>query len=141
MKGDLKRGNIRIIAKVIIQSWAFLYNGAILGLEFHWVTGLLSCVSTAQPASRTVLPILFGGQYRSTDLPIMFLAGRGPLWKHNSNRMSKKQGKRRERIQETENWLRLHALPYVWIVTIIAVVTHHEHIVLWYTLQCKLTLL
>lgn len=60
------------------------FNGAILGLEFHSLTALLSCVSTAQPASRTVPPILYGGQYRSTDLPIIFLAGRGPLSKHNS---------------------------------------------------------
>lgn len=38
----------------------------------------LSCFSVAQPSGRTVLPILLGGQYRKTDLPIMFLAGREP---------------------------------------------------------------
>lgn len=41
--------------------------------------GLLSCLSTAQPASETVPPIRFGGQYRKIDLPNIFLAGREPL--------------------------------------------------------------
>lgn len=36
-------------------------------------------LSFGQLSSRTVLPILAGGQYLNTDLPSMFLAGRGPL--------------------------------------------------------------
>ena len=40
---------------------------------------LFSGLSMAQPEGRIVLPILDGGQYRNTDLPIMFFEGRGPL--------------------------------------------------------------
>ena len=46
---------------------------------------VVSClVSTGQLSSETVPAILFGGQYRNTDLPMIFLAGRGPLTKANS---------------------------------------------------------
>lgn len=53
-----------------ISKPGYIYSGALT---------LSSCLSTAQPRSSTVPPILFGGQYRNTDLPMIFLAGRGPL--------------------------------------------------------------
>jgi len=41
-------------------------------------------VSTLQLSLETVPAILFGGQYRNTDLPMMFFDGRGPLTKSHS---------------------------------------------------------
>lgn len=52
----------------------------IMRIIYHWVAGAVSCcLSTAHPVSRTVPPILFGGQYLNTDLPSIFFAGNGPL--------------------------------------------------------------
>jgi len=54
----------------------------------HWegtAVSVLSCVvSTLQLSLETVPAILFGGQYRNTDLPMMFFDGRGPLTKSHS---------------------------------------------------------
>lgn len=56
---------------------------------------LSTSLSTAQPSGRIVPPILAGGQYRNNDLPIIFLAGRGPLQKQTSCFISK--------VEETGN--------------------------------------
>lgn len=58
--------------------------------------GLLSCLSIAQPASEMVVPILFGGQYRRTDLPIIFLVGRGPLARQFYKISNNAKGRKRE---------------------------------------------